>query len=161
MWVVLSEKRPFTFHFPTFSRAQRALEDWEQVEKDTCFYRDLHRIIAEAAASPSRFVPQHRGLRAPHAVSLHDCLCLRMRHYTHSKITTQCAAYRRSCRTVKRGYPLRAVFRRSSGTLRVPADPDFGQANQGLSHFHDLRGRDFAFMVNNTGIEPATFSSGD
>lgn len=60
---------------------------------------------------------------------------------------------------MKRGYPHRAVFRQSAGTLRVPLDPDVSIADQGLSHFLDLRGRVFAFMVNNAGIEPATFSS--
>lgn len=74
---------------------------------------------------------------------------------THSKITTRRATYRRSCRTVKRGYPQRAVFRQSAGVLRTPLDPVSGGAGQGLSHFPDLRGRGFAFLVNNTGIEPA------
>lgn len=82
-----------------------------------------------------------------------------MRHYTHSKVITRRATYRRSCRTVKRGYPQRAVFRQPAGALRTPLGPDFSQAEQGLSHFHDLRGRDFAFMLNNAGIEPATHSS--
>ncbi len=51
--------------------------------------------------------------------------------------------------------------------VQLPNDPQVpcelrwtlipAEASQGLSHFRNNRGRDFAFVINNTGIEPATF----
>lgn len=137
----------------------KAEKSLEQVEKDTCF--------AETCTGLSQKLP----LRLPGSFhNTGDCgphmLYLCMTAFVYGCGTTP---IRRSLLDVpptvdpagpRRGANLTVRFsvnpRESCGLL---SDPDFSEANQGLSHFHDLRGRDFAFMVNNTGIEPVTFSS--
>jgi hypothetical protein len=72
---------------------------------------------------------------------------------TYSTVITQPSVYRRSCRTVKRGY----LTVRLSIDLRKPCELRqtliLTEVSQGLSHFHHSSGRDFAFVIN-IGVEP-------
>ena len=69
----LPDRNLVYFDLSTLNEKGLAALAAQQAEKDTCLGKDLRRIIVQFAIAPSRFVPRHRGLRAPHGVSLHGC----------------------------------------------------------------------------------------
>lgn len=133
-------------------------ENWvKRAEKDTRSGRNLRRIIAGLHGPPSRLIPRHRGLRAPHVVFLHGC-----RLVSGSGVRP----IRQSLLDVPLTVDPAGPQRGDHPTVQLPINPQRpceshripipAEASRELSHFRNHRGRDFAFVVNNTGIEPAT-----
>lgn len=129
----------------------------KRAEKDTHFRRNLRRIIAGVAAPafPARSTPQ--GTMGPTRrisawLPFFGCGVTPMRQsLLDDRPTVDPAGPRRG----------------ANPTVQLPINPrepcEFrwapipAEAVRGLSHFHNCRGRGFALMVNDTGIEPATF----
>ena len=127
-----------------------------RAEKDTLNCRNLRRIIAGLHGPPSRLVPRHRGLWAPHGVSLHGCRLVYgsgLRPIRQSLLNAPL--------TVDPAGPQRG----DHPTVQLPINPQrpceprripiLTEVSRKLSHFRNHRGCDFAFMLNNAGLEPA------